>query len=109
MPKLYLGLGLILLLGLAFWYHGKSLDARYAAGVEAGVNTEKVKWQTVLLDSQAKAETEKQRLENLIRLERKSWETRINGLKKLTTDCMPPGVLNILRDAGIYTGPIPCK
>lgn len=109
MPKLYASIALILLLGLAFWYHGKSLDDKYDAGVEAGANAEKVKWQTLLLDSQAKAETEKQRLENLIRLERKSWETRINALKNMDTDCMPDDVLRLLRDAGIYTGSVPCQ
>jgi len=51
----------------------------------------------------------KRAAEESIKAERKTWEKRINALENMDTDCMPPDVLTELRDAGIYTGPIPCK
>jgi hypothetical protein len=47
--------------------------------------------------------------EESIKAERKTWEKRINALKHMRTDCISDDVLIILRDAGVYTGPIPCK
>jgi len=47
--------------------------------------------------------------EDEIRKARQVWDKRVNALKGMVTDCMPPDVLTQLRDAGIYTGPIPCK
>lgn len=109
MPKLYAGLGLILLLGLAFWYHGNS-------NYQSGVNAERVRWQDrekekddEIIRLQNEILSQKQQAEAKILAERKAWENRIDKLKNMVTDCMPPDVLTELRDAGIYTGPIPCK
>jgi hypothetical protein len=52
---------------------------------------------------------QKRTAEESIKAERKNWEKRVNALKSMDTDCMPPDVLAQLRDSGIYTGPIPCK
>lgn len=113
MTKLYTTAALILLLvagsAYAVWWHNKTVKDAYQAGETSGANAEKVKWQTVLLDSQAKAEIEKQRIEKQLKLERKSWEDRLNALKVIPSECMHPDILRVLRESGIYTGRIPCQ
>jgi hypothetical protein len=109
---------LLLLSGIggAVWWHNSKLENSYDAGKQAGINAERAVWQKREIDTkneilrlQADIANQKQQAENAIKAERKTWEKRINALKHMRTDCISDDVLIILRDAGIYTGPIPCK
>jgi hypothetical protein len=102
---------LLLLSGLIFglWklYDaiGDSREAKVRlefAEKEGERNKEIIRIQQLLSD-------QKRTAEESIKAERKNWEKRVNALKSMDTDCMPPDVLAQLRDSGIYTGPIPCK
>lgn len=103
--KLYLGLGLILLLGLAFWYHGNS-------NYQSGVNAERVRWQ----DQTKKRDDEIQRLQSELLSRRNRAENEISkeapkhaerkaGVLKVASDCVIPiDILRLHAEAGVYQG-----
>lgn len=100
---------IILLLGLAFWYHGNS-------NYQSGVNAERVRWQELeisknqeILELQKQIADQKQEAEKYIQAERKVWESRIDALKSIPSPCVNPDILRELRASGIYTGRIPCQ
>lgn len=94
MPKIYIGITLILLLGLAFWYHGNS-------NYQSGVNAERVRWQDQLL----KDLTKRAKAEEEIVKERVVWRERKEKIIKVPVACvLPADLISLLREPGIFTG-----
>lgn len=92
--KPYLGLGLILLLGLAFWY-------AFNLGEHSGTYTERSRWQDQLL----KDLTKRAKAEEEIVKERVVWRDRKEKIIKVPVACvLPADLIGLLREPGIFTG-----
>ena len=94
MPKLYLGLGLILLPGLVIWYvHNQSY--------QSGINAERVRWQDEFMETaKRRAKAEKQVVD-----QKPIWRDRIKTIQVVPDSCIiPDSILGVHRESGIYTG-----
>lgn len=100
MPKLYAGLGLFLLLGLGFWYHG---NQKY----QSGVNAERAKWQSERLELIAQRDAALQKTESEIIKEKVIWRDRIQTIQVSTDNSgIPVDIERVLCESGVFIG---CK
>jgi hypothetical protein len=83
-------------------------DAREAE-VRLEFSTKENQAKQEILRLQQQIANQRQQAEAAIKAERQTWEKRVNAIKHISRNCSHPDILAGLRDAGIYTGPIPCK
>jgi hypothetical protein len=94
--KLYTGIGLILLLGFAFWcVHKQSYNS--------GVNAERTKWQAqIVKESERKAKAE-----NVITEQKVIWRDRVRTVERIVVDCqLPDNLVSVLRESGVFVGQV---
>lgn len=98
MHKLYAGLGLILLLGLAFWY-------TRTTSYQDGVNAERVRWQDEILKVEKERDEYRQKAESTIVGDRIIWRDRIRTIQKTEHNCdLPEPIIRVLCDSGTFSG-----